>query len=99
MIKTENIIRLNQVIKKALHEAAHEAKLKRIETMKTRPFDEVIQAIKNKQATGQNLANGYFVTDAIFYFDERLETEYEEIWLEVDINENNWFEAIERFRW
>ena len=96
-MKTEHTIRLNQIIGKAMREAAHEAHLQRIESMKARPFDEVVTAIKNKKITGQNKANGYFVSDAIKYFDDRLEKEYEEIEAEAETAE--WFKAIEKFRW
>lgn len=93
-------IKLNQIIGKALTETAHEAYLNRITAMKSRPFDEVITAIKNKNKTGQNKANGYFVTDAIRYLDERLEKEDVETWSEIeDTTDNDWFEAIEQFRW
>ena len=82
-----------------MREAAFEAHSERIESMKARPFDEVITAIKNKKITGQNKANGYFVSDAIKYFDDRLEKEYEEIWSEVEAETAEWFKAIEKFRW
>ena len=98
-MKTEHIIRLNQVIGKALRETAHEAHSARIESMKARPFDEVVTAIKNKKITGQNKANGYFVSDAVRYFNDRLEKEYEEILSEVEAETAEWFKAIEKFRW
>lgn len=98
-MKTEHIVRLNQVIGKALRETAHEAHLARIERMKARPFDEVIAAIKNKKETGQDRANGYYVHEAVIYFDEMLEREYEEIWLETEEETEEWFKAIEKFRW
>lgn len=95
---TESIIKLNQIIGKALVETANEAYWKRIESMKARPFYEVVEAIRNKES--QNKANGYFVTDAIRYFDERLEKEDEENWLEIEVEANDeWLEAIEQFRW
>lgn len=99
-MKTENTIKLNKAIGKALVEVAHEAYEKRIERMKSRPFDEVIKSIKTYRKTRYNKANGYFADDALRYFDERLEKEYEEIWLEIeDVADADWFDAIERFRW
>lgn len=99
-MKTENTIKLNKAIGKALVEVAHEAYEKRIERMKSRPFDEVIKSIKTYRETRYNKANGYFASDALRYFDKRLEEEYEEIWLEIeDVADVDWFNAIERFRW
>lgn len=97
-MKTENIIKLNQIIGKALVEMAHESFLRRIEAMISRPFDEVVEAIKNHEK--QEKANGYFVSDAIRYFDARLEKEDEETWLEIEEDANDeWLKAIEQFRW
>lgn len=96
---TENIIKLNQIIGKALVEAAREAHDERITKMKERPFDEVIEAIKNRSTAKCNLVNGYFLTEAVSYFDKRLETEDNETWYEVEVEDNDWFEAIEQFRW
>lgn len=97
---TNETIRFNKIVGKALKRAAHEAYERRIETMKSRPFDEVIEAIKNYKETRQNKANGYFANEAIRYLDEKLENEYTELWLEIeDTCNNEWFEAIEKFRW
>ena len=99
-MRTENMIKLNKVIGKALVEVAHEAYEKRIERMKSRPFDEVVKSIKTFKETRYNKANGYFADDALRYFDKRLEEEYEEIWLEIENDADvDWFNAIERFRW
>lgn len=99
MTGTETI-KLNQIIGKALCEAAHEALENRIKTMKSRPFDEVVEAIKTYKETRYNKANGYYATDAIKYFDKELEVEHTEVWLEIeDTMDSDWFEAIEIFRW
>lgn len=91
-------IKLNRTIGNALIELAHDAYLNRIEAMKSRPFDEVIAAIKNRN--NQNKANGYFASEAIRYFDKKLEIEDEETWLEIeDTCNDDWFAAIEKFRW
>lgn len=91
-------IKINKIIGKALRETAHEAYLARIKNMLARPFDEVVQAIRNHNF--QNKGNGYFVSEAIRYFDNRLETEYENIWYQIeDTASEDWIEAIEIFRW
>ena len=97
-MKANEIIRLNQVIGKALVETAHEAYLRRLEKMYSTPFDTVMDEIKNKKAL-KNKGNGYYIDDAIGYFDNLLEKEDEETWLEVDTCDDDWFEAIEQFRW
>ena len=97
---TENIIKLNQIIGQALREVAHESHLKRIERMKSRPFDEVVEAIKTLKKTGYNKANGYFADESLWYFDGLLEKEDNETWLEIEEEASDeWFKAIERFRW
>ena len=97
---TENIIKLNQIIGGALREAAHEAYLERIERMKARPFDEVIEALRTLKETGHEKAAGYFATDALRHLDERLEKEDTETWLEIkDDLDADWFKAVEQFRW
>lgn len=97
---TENIIKLNQIIGKALVDVANKSYFERIEKMKSRPFDEVVDSIKSYKKTGYNKANGYFVTDAIRYLDKRLEEEYEEVWMEINEDaDNDWLNAIEKFRW
>ena len=99
-MKENEVIKLNRIIGKVLVEIAHETYLERIEVMKTRPFDEVIEAIKNYKETRYNKASGYFASEAIRYFDEKLEKEHNEIWLEIeDTMDDNWFKAIEQFRW
>ena len=99
-MKTNEAVKLNKIIGRALVEAAHGAYLRRIEAMKSRPFDEVIASIKNYRQTRYNKANGYFVDDAIRYLDKKLEEEHNEIWLEVeDTMDDDWFEAVERFKW
>ena len=48
-MKANEIIRLNQVIGKALVETAHEAYLRRLEKMYSTPFDTVMDEIKNQK--------------------------------------------------
>ena len=100
MKKANEIFTLTQAIGKTLIESAHEAYSVRIDSMKSNTFDEVIKATKNKDQTGQNKANGYYVSDAVRYLDNRLENEYNEVWLEIDdICSEDWFKAVEQFRW
>lgn len=98
-MKANVIIKLNQTIGKALIETAHEAYLKRLNAMFATPFDEVIESIKNRKAL-KNKGNGYYISEAIWYLDKLLETEYEEEWIEIeDTCDGDWFKAIEKFRW
>ena len=93
---TNEIITLNKIIGKALVETAHEAYLKRLNSMLSTPFEEVINAIKNRKLY-KNKYNGFYITDAVSYFDNLLEKEHEEIWLDVDTCDSNWYKAIENF--
>ena len=101
-MKTNEVIKLNKIIGKALRECAHEAYLERIEVMKSRPFDEVIEVLKTYKETKCDIARGYSASDALEYLDDKLENEHEEIWLEVEVDDfmdDKWFKAIELFRW
>lgn len=100
-MSTNTVKELNNIIGKALVECANEAYLRRISTMLSRPFDEVIESVKSYKKTGYNKANGYFCDDAITYFDRKLENEHEDIWMDIeDTCNSDWYEAVDKFyRW
>lgn len=99
-MKTNTIRKFNSIVGRALIKSAHEAHDFRISKMLERPFDEVINAIKIYKESRYNKANGYFATDAISYFDKKLENEQENVWLNInEICDLDWFNAIETFRW
>lgn len=88
----------NSIIGKALVETANESYEKRIDKMLSNSFDNVIKAIKTYKATRCNKSNGFFATDAIKYFDSKLEKEHEKEWAEIeDICDDNWYKVVEKF--
>lgn len=100
-MNTNTVKELNNIIGRALIECANESYVRRISTMLSRPFDEVIESIKLYKKTRYNKANGYFADEAIRYFDSKLENEHEEVWVEIeDTCDNDWYEAVNKFyRW
>lgn len=97
---TDTIRKFNSIVGTALVAAANEAHEIRISKMLERPFDEVINAIKVYKETRYNKANGYFADEAIRYFDNKLEIEHEDVWMDIeDTCDTDWFKAIEIYRW
>ena len=94
-----NAVRLtNSIIGKVLIESANETYEKRIDKMLSNSFDNVIKAIKTYKATRYNESDGFFATDAIKYFDSKLEKEHEKEWSEIeDICDDNWYKVVEKF--
>ena len=99
-MKAENVIKLNQIIGKAMVEAAYEAYLARVEVIKSKPFDDVVEAVRTFRNTGYKKADGYNAKDAFLYLDRRLEEEDYETWLETEDDfDDLWYVAVEQFRW
>ena len=94
-LKLPRTVTLEPLIKSEMDEYEE-----RIERMLSSSFNYVIESIKTYKATGNNKFNGFFASDAIRYFDYKLNVNYKDEWENNKWYKpctDNWYKRVEKF--